>query len=205
MNKTTAALTVIGAVLLLAGPAFSEDADYVRKGYYLGASAVGGYYSRYDHEVERQLQVLGYTVHATQDTTAGFKLYGGYRVGAPFAIEAQFEMLPNGDVDQKVAGSLADLKTWFLSVNGKVFILPPSRFQPFVLAGFGNMEARVDRTYGPNIDKTHDGFASRFGVGIDIYITEHIVSSTGADYILPTGNVEYLDYISFGTGLQYRF
>jgi len=46
---------------------------------------------------------------------------------------------------------------------------------------------------------------ARFGGGLDFYITESIVASAGVDYLLPTGDVEDLDYVSFGWGLQYRF
>jgi hypothetical protein len=45
----------------------------------------------------------------------------------------------------------------------------------------------------------------RFGGGIDLYATKHVVVSAEVDYVLPFGDLENLDYLSFGLGLQYRF
>ena len=33
------------------------------------------------------------------------------------------------------------------------------------------------------------GFAGRFGAGLDIYITKNIVFATGANYMLPTSDI----------------
>ena len=48
-------------------------------------------------------------------------------------------------------------------------------------------------------------FATRRGMGIDFYVTKHIVVGADASYVLPLGNVRDLDYVSIGLGLEYRF
>jgi len=53
--------------------------------------------------------------------------------------------------------------------------------------------------------ESDDAFAMRFGGGIDLYATANVVVSLEADYVLPFGNLNSLDYISIGWGLQYRF
>jgi len=45
----------------------------------------------------------------------------------------------------------------------------------------------------------------RFGGGIDIYATKHVVVSLGIDYVLPFGKLDAMDYISVNWGIQYRF
>lgn len=67
------------------------------------------------------------------------------------------------------------------------------------------MEAEIEDALGLGIRETQTDFAARFGAGLDIYLTENIVLSAGVDYVLPTGDVNDLDYVSFGGGGQYRF
>jgi opacity protein-like surface antigen len=48
-------------------------------------------------------------------------------------------------------------------------------------------------------------FAMRFGGGLEFYATKHIVLTLDTDYVLPFGDLENLDYVTIGWGLQYRF
>ena len=45
----------------------------------------------------------------------------------------------------------------------------------------------------------------RFGGGIDLYATQNVVVSLEADYVLPVGKLEDLNYITVSWGFQYRF
>jgi hypothetical protein len=38
-----------------------------------------------------------------------------------------------------------------------------------------------------------------------VFATENVVLNLGFDYVLPLGDVENLDYLSIGWGLEYRF
>jgi hypothetical protein len=73
--------------------------------------------------------------------------------------------------------------------------LPLGRFQPFALAGGGMMAAFDDSK----------AIVLRFGAGLDFYVTKHFVLNVGADYLIPFGDLEDLEYISVGWGVQYRF
>jgi hypothetical protein len=53
--------------------------------------------------------------------------------------------------------------------------------------------------------KETDGDAAlRAGLGFDGYITEHIVITLDAQYVMPFGDVDDLDYVLIGIGAQYR-
>ncbi|MEE8549631.1 MAG: porin family protein [Gemmatimonadota bacterium] len=195
-------LAAIGTWLLISTPASSQD--YARDGFYAGAGVLGGSYTKIDDELEDALAALGYVASIDTETAVGFELYGGYRFHPNFAIEAEFEMLPKADIDLSGFGTFAELETWTLTGNMKAFALT-GRIQPYALVGIGVMHVEVDDTVGLGISETEAGFAARFGGGLDFYITENIAVSVGVDYLLPTGDVEDLDYVSFGGGIQYRF
>ena len=61
------------------------------------------------------------------------------------------------------------------------------------------------------LDGKHVKPAARGGIGIDLYITEHIVINAQASALLTTfespdiGDVDDLNYMSVAAGLQYRF
>jgi opacity protein-like surface antigen len=195
-------LAVIVIWLLTSTPAASQD--YARDGFYAAAGVLGGSYTQIEDEVEDALAALGYSASIDADTAVGFELFGGYRFHPNFAVEAEFEMLPQADIDLGGFGRFAKLETWTITGNVKAFVLT-GRVQPFALVGIGAMRAEVDDTLGLGLSESDSGFAARFGGGLDFYITENIVVSAGVDYLLPAGDVEDLDYVSFGGGLQYRF
>ena len=64
------------------------------------------------------------------------------------------------------------------------------------------------RTYSGG---THVKPAARAGLGLDLYITEHIVVNAQASVLVTTlkepdiGDVDDLNYMSIAGGLQYRF
>ena len=198
MRFTVSHLALIGSWLLISIPATSQD--YARNGFYAGASVLGGTYTKIEDELEDALPGADIDV----DTGIAFDVYAGYRLHPNFAIEAEFEMIPEVDVDLGGFGTFAELESWTLTGNMKVFVLT-GRAQPFVKVGFGAIRAEVDDTVGLGISESDSGFASRFGGGLDFYITENIVASAGVDYLLPAGDVEDLEYVSYGGGIQYRF
>jgi hypothetical protein len=57
----------------------------------------------------------------------------------------------------------------------------------------------------PRVRVTGPDFAMRFGGGIDLYATKHIVVSAESSYVLPFEGLEDFDYVSIGLGLEYRF
>jgi outer membrane protein W len=77
--------------------------------------------------------------------------------------------------------------------------------QPFLLVGVGLTHAEFDDKLGLGLSVEDEAFAARFGVGVDIYITERVLMNIDADYVMPTGNVEDFDYVGVRWGFQYRF
>jgi hypothetical protein len=63
------------------------------------------------------------------------------------------------------------------------------------------------RRWGSAVDGTDEngGFVSRFGGGVDFYITRNIVVTAETAYVVPTGHVSELDQLQIGGALQYRF
>jgi opacity protein-like surface antigen len=159
---------------------------------------------------------------------------GGYRCHPIVSAELQFERLSNfdGGITETTVNlwpSAAndvprnfdiELESLVLTTNVKGHLLT-GRYQPFVLAGVGfmRMESKAkDITSGdalevPDPDRKRAADASeiwvevamRFGGGLDFYLTENVVVSAEASYLMPTGKLDDLDYYSIGVGLQYRF
>jgi hypothetical protein len=48
-------------------------------------------------------------------------------------------------------------------------------------------------------------FAARFGAGIDLHVTERFGVTIGGSYVLPTEDLDNLDYASGEVGFFYRF
>jgi opacity protein-like surface antigen len=123
------------------------------------------------------------------------------------------------------------IETLVFTANMKGHLLT-GRFQPFVLGGFGFMRMETkSRDITPNATARTDvcpadagvppdpnppcwaaqaserqvNVALRLGGGIDVYLTENIVMSAEASYLMPTGKLDNMDYYSIGVGLQYRF
>jgi opacity protein-like surface antigen len=138
------------------------------------------------------------------------------------------EAPPANDVARKFD---LELESLVFTTNVKGHLLT-GRTQPFVLVGMGfmRMESKARDTTPasnprpttpvssakckPNLadpclaaqasDITVE-FAMRFGGGLDFYLTEGVVMSAEASYLMPTGSLDGLDYYVFSLGLQYRF
>lgn len=187
----------LGLVAVLSGTAFAAEAparaDYGRTGWYLGG---GGTYAIESFDT-------GHGGLLTVDDSAGAKVLGGYRVHPNFAAELDVDYLHGFDVDVGGArvGSIRGVAT---TVNGKGY-LTTGRVQPYGVAGVGGLwvaglDASLDNVLGLN-----GGFLARFGGGLDVYATEHVVLNAEASYDLPTGNVESLRFVPITLGAQYRF
>ena len=96
------------------------------------------------------------------------------------------------------------LESFAFTANGKLYPLT-GRLQPFGAIGLGLMNAEVssDAIFGGSEDETE--FAMRFGAGFDFYFTRNFLGSLDFSYVLPTGDLDEVDYIRFGWGFGYRF
>jgi len=161
--------------------------DFARNGVYLG---VAGTYAFENFDTPGSLDA---------DDTLGLNARLGYRLHPYVSAELEFEWLEGFDLN--VAG--AEVEAWALTANAKGHLMT-GRIQPFLLVGLGIMQAEIDGA-GVFGDPKQEGFAARFGGGVDVYATENFVVSVGADYVLPTGDLDGLDYVALQWGFQYRF
>jgi opacity protein-like surface antigen len=161
--------------------------------------------------------VLGPTQSFSVDDSFGVNGRVGYRCHPRFSVEEEVEWLHgfDGDISDPPGKTFTfNGDPWVFTTNTKGYLLT-GRYQPFVLLGVGVMAADYDFVVRNEVRDRHGwghswrdrqiDFAMRFGAGIDLYATKHVVVSAEVDYVLPFGDLEDLDYLSFSLGLQYRF
>ena len=109
---------------------------------------------------------------------------------ASSAIEPELEFTPkfNGD-SGKFKG--VDTQTFGVWANFKGYPTAPwtGRFQPYLMTGIGWWWERRWGKQVAGVDE-HGGFVSRFGGGIDFYITKNIVVTAESAWVLPTGELD---------------
>ncbi len=183
-------------LLLSASSAYAQD--YARNGFYVGLAGSVGIDTASEDELE---DITGVNVNV--DEALGLHARLGYRFHPRISGEIHFEWLDDADISILGIDALT-LERWTLTANAKAYLLT-GRFQPFLFAGAGLMQAEVEDTLGLFFSVTNEDFAARFGGGIDIYASEKFVVSLDTSYVLPTGDLEDLDYVSIAWGFQYRF
>jgi opacity protein-like surface antigen len=167
----------------------ADAAGYDRDGWYLG---LGG----------------GYAMELFDTGSWGDSGFAQIRAGYHFlrfaALEPQIEYTPKFKGKSSFAG--VDTATWAVWLNAKGYPTAPwtSRFQPYALVGAAWMWARATGS-AINGSVEEGGFAARFGGGIDLYVTDHIVVTAESAWVLPTGDLDGLNQVQIGGALQYRF
>jgi opacity protein-like surface antigen len=199
----------VAALWLMLGPGAGyaqeeEEADFGRTGFYIGVGGALTSLMEADGRLEEDLLGLGEefsvlgAVNADAESSFGINGRGGYRFHPHFAAELEIDWHSPFGVDY-ASGTIhvarGELEPLVFTANAKGYLFK-DRFQPYAALGIGVMTVEDDR---------FTGFAARFGGGVDLYVTEHIVLNTEVRYVLPTGSAESFDMISFGWGLQYRF
>jgi len=135
------------------------------------------------------------------DDAWGYNIRAGRRINPFVAVEAEWEH-PASKFDDSSRvdgfGRLGgDVDVWNLTANGKVYPIQ-GQFQPYALVGVGYGQA----------DMPHDdngGFIARFGVGLDVLITDNIGVATEVGYVLGTGDLANFDQIPISVGAFYNF
>ncbi len=203
---------VCSAVTLVGDSGDLPEDSYARRGWLVGAAGTYAADTREDDLESSLRDAVGAPVNLSLKNSFGFKGQAGYRCHPRFSAEVDVDWLGgfDGSIFQDGAGKLA-------SINFEPVVVTTSlrgyaltgRYQPYALIGGGAMivEAKAKGAAGPGLSGTDTttGIVMRFGGGLDFYATEHIVLTLGADYLLPFGELEDLDYVSIGWGLRYRF
>jgi opacity protein-like surface antigen len=190
-----------------------DPEDFARRGWMLG---VAGSYAieTFQDDAESNLErVLGVPTKLSVDNSFGFRGLGGYRCHRRFSAEFEIEWLDGFESDFSSVGfgEVGEYKfeTIVYTTNVKGYLLT-GRFQPFLLVGAGltTLDARLTKDnvgLGLSRSQNENSFTMRFGGGIDLYATKNVVVSLQADYVRPFGNLDDLDFVSIGWGVQYRF
>ena len=133
----------------------------------------------------------------------GLDVRVGYRFHPRLAGEVQLQWFPKTDIEFADVKALK-LETLTLTGNLKGYLLT-GRIQPFLLVGAGLMHFDAKDALGLGLRAKGEGFAARFGGGVDVYLNRNFLLALDTSYVLPTGDVDGLDQVSFSLGLQYRF
>jgi len=206
-----------GSVLAVCTTAPARAGDFSRTGFYLGA---GGSYTTdlYEDEIDDAIDVPGVSVDI--ESTPGVNARAGLRFLKFLAVELQYEWLDQYDIDisyASLSGSL-EVKQQTLTANLKIYPIPAWRFQPYILAGIGFQHFEIDGSIAGGLftaNEEETALAGRAGVGLDVYLTEHIVIYgegsvvlTDLDLDLPAAvgsNIDNIFYVGGQAGLMWRF
>ncbi len=155
-------------------------------------------------------------------TSLGFELRGGYRLLKYFSAEGEIDFftgfkLRTGDPD------VGDFQVdgFNFTANAKAYF-PLGRFHPYALVGLGGMYAqlRTDQPVGTTCSPSYwgwwcndvygqvddeFGFVTKFGGGLDFYISYSWAVTLDATYVKPFGNLDKLEFISFNWGVMFKF
>jgi len=167
-----------------------DGAGYDRDGWYAGIGGGGS---------------IEYFDHGSSGNSGFAQIRAGYHFLRFAALEAQLEYTPkfNGQSGRYAGVDTATFGTW---ANIKGYPTAPwtGRFQPYGMIGLGWWWERRSGSAINGVDQ--DGaFVSRFGGGVDLYVTKNIVVTAESAWVLPTGDLESLNQVQIGGALQYRF
>ena len=160
------------------------------------------------------------------DPRVSFNFHAGYRINPRWAVEAQFEVVDEFDVAVKenipfrdisaegplptrtiVRETSTALRIRPIVATGNVkAYLSKGRIQPFLSLGAGAawINHKNERS---GLKKKNLDFVMRFGGGVEFYVTDHVLMTSGVSYVYPTGSMQdRADYLSVeALGFQYRF
>lgn len=203
------------ALLLAAIPAAASAGDYDRFGPYVG---VGGSLSLdfFEDDIEDALDDVVPGISVDVEEAWGANARVGLRLLSPIAIEAQYEYLSPYDIRVSAGGLSAsfELEQHVVTANAKLYV-PIWRVQPYLLAGIGLQYYQIEDDAGLGIEDSDTALAGRAGLGLDLYLTEHVLVNAEASALLSDGTIDVaipgaddihgLHYLSVQAGLQYRF
>jgi opacity protein-like surface antigen len=132
------------------------------------------------------------------DDDQGLSAHVGYRLDSYFAFDLEWEFMTGFEAEDDVEQS--NVVTHSLMIDARFYPLS-TRIQPFFKAGFGLVVAEDD----DNLIDDGVAFGVRAGAGLEFYVTDHIVLSAGADYVVPATDLQDIRYVSIRSGLAYRF
>lgn len=167
-----------------------DESAYDRDGWYAG---IGGG------------AAIEFFQHGSSANSGFAQIRAGYHFLRFAALELQLEYTPkfNGKSGNYAGVNTATFGTW---ANIKGYPTAPwtGPVQPFAMIGLGWW---WERRWGSALNGVHQngGFVSRFGGGLDFYVTKNVMLTAETAWVVPTGHVSSLDQLQIGGAIQYRF
>jgi hypothetical protein len=157
------------------------------------------------------------------DDSFGLDVRLGWRLVDYLALELEGNFISGFDVDVPTGTGIAKLVLEGGNVTANVrAVLPLGRFEPYVSFGLGGMWAdlRTRNITGvvctpgflgwwctgttSRIDDA-GAFVTKYGGGIDFWVSDDFGLTVDAVYVRPTGDLEDLKYTKLGWGIKFRF
>jgi len=178
------------------------DSPFSQPGSYVGVG-IGGAFETFHGEFDPR----------GHDVSDAF-IVGG-RVGSRFSrfasLDLAFDYTVKGFEFSNDDARSIDAKTLLGFTNLRLYPFG-GRIQPFATGGAGFLWASLDcrDTSGAAMDCGGAGFADeefafagRFGGGLDVYLTRNILVSGELSYVMPTGDLGDMRFLTFGAQLVF--
>ncbi|MGH8611735.1 MAG: porin family protein [Gammaproteobacteria bacterium] len=149
----------------------------------------------------------------------GANFRGGYRFNDYLAIEGLYEYMDDFGASRTSRNlqrkASASIQTHNFSLLAKVIFptLGLPQLQPFVMGGIGFLNANGSgklevrgTTVAEDIEAPSDTeFAGRVDGGVDYFFTPELSTFFDVGYVIPTGDLSGMNYLSLGAGVKYSF
>jgi opacity protein-like surface antigen len=131
------------------------------------------------------------------DSSGGYNIHVGYRFNPRVATDLHIERY------QEFDAPTGEVNGWAVGLNARGYALT-GKFQPFGLVGMNYLDLETTNSAAANVNKTDDGPALRFGIGMDWHATRRFVLTTDISYMLGLGEVSDYDIAVFSLGFLFR-
>jgi opacity protein-like surface antigen len=195
---------------IAAGAARAGDDEYSKNGAYFGIGASYGV-PLFEPTLDNAFNGAG--LDEKVSNAWGLNARAGYRFHKYLAGEVEYEWLQHFGMRVGGAG-LGSVRLQTITANLKA-IAPYGHWQPYVLAGFGATLAKYSETSGSPLNVAPTSYSTRFGLGVDYYLTENIALNLGSEFVVNTAKISNdingdetsrgLDYYSAQAGLVFKF
>ena len=131
----------------------------------------------------------------------------GYRIHEHVALEAQAQYYGRADINAHPPTGTTNVGSFEgVSATGNVKLYPiTGRFQPYVLGGIGLLWAHIDNDLPGARRGNLTELAGRGGLGLDVYLNEHVALNVEGSYLAPASNLKQFPLAAVSSGLQVHF
>jgi len=198
-------LVVLGGPLVLP-PAAMADSEFGRPGGYVSGGVAGA-----TELFSGPLDLGGTGIDVGTALIVGGRL--GYRTGTHVAIEGSVDYSVDGFSITVPGTGQATARALVAAGNLKLYA-GDWRIQPFVFGGAGVIRGTTECSTAIGVpvscltvglSESEVEFAGRVGGGFDFYLSRHVALSGEVAYVIPTGALADLEFLTFGGQLTFRF